>query len=100
MAATKSSSILLALALLAIIATSHLCLATPLASSEEGSLAVEGSASRHLTMDKWWCQYQGKRYDSWKGYSKTYQYYYHSPIGQYCCYDAKAKKGYWKKSSC
>jgi hypothetical protein len=91
--AFKSTSALLALALLAILATNE-CLAAPL-----GAAVTTGSASRGLTMEKYWCEYSGKRYWSWKGYSREREYYWDREHG-WCCYDWKSRRGYWSKSKC
>lgn len=88
------SSLLLAMALVALLAT-HECLAAPL-----GAEVTAGSASRGLTTShKWWCEWKGQRYESWKGYSKDREYYWNKDYG-WCCYDWKSKRGYWSKSKC
>jgi hypothetical protein len=93
--APSKSTLLLALALLAIIAANE-CLATPL--NQDGALTA--GAPRHLTMEKWWCEYKGKRYESWKGYSKEYEYYWDKEYKKWCCYDYKFKRGYWSDKKC
>lgn len=92
--ASSKSTLLLALALLAIIATNE-CLAAPL--TQDNALTAP---ARQLNMERWWCEYKGKRYPSWKGYSKEYEYYWDKDYKNWCCYDYKSKRGYWSDKKC
>jgi hypothetical protein len=87
------STVLLALALLALLASNE-CLAAPL-----GAEVTTGTASRSLTMETWWCELQGKRHWSWKGYNRHY-YYYDGGSDYWCCYDHSHRRGYWSPSKC